>query len=282
MAAAGAAGAAGLRLLTMQLSGGSAHLTSAAGPAGAWTSPLDQPRALAAHLLRRGGLGHTGAELDAAASLGYDDLVERLLAQAPEPLTPPADQTNHAAVVQSWYAHMATTKAPFPERMTLFWHGVLTSDYRKSNQLPLVIGQNRLYRDRGRGDLRTLLSAVTMDPLMMRYLDLERSNAKAPNENYSRELMELFTLGVGNYSETDVREGARALTGFADRRLRPRQPDDSHARPQGDVATGISRPAQSAGRVGCHLPRRPRRATARHRQQDFSRADRRPRHDGCH
>jgi uncharacterized protein (DUF1800 family) len=109
---------------------------------------------------------------------------------------------------------MASTSAQFPERMTLFWHGLLTSDYRKAARLPLVLQQNELYRSTGRSDFRTLLNAVTYDPLMIRYLDLEESTAAAPNENYSRELMELFTLGVGNYTETDVREGARALSGI--------------------------------------------------------------------
>jgi uncharacterized protein (DUF1800 family) len=77
-----------------------------------------------------------------------------------------------------------------------------------------VLQQNELYRSTGRSDFRTLVNAVTYDPLMIRYLDLEESTATAPNENYSRELMELFTLGVGNYTEADVREGARAFSGI--------------------------------------------------------------------
>ena len=125
-----------------------------------------------------------------------------------------ADPTNYQAVVRAWYEHMATTPAQFPERMTLFWHGLLTSDYRKAARLPFVLQQNELYRSTGRSDFRTLINAVTYDPLMIRYLDLEESTAAAPNENYSRELMELFTLGVGNYTETDVREGARAFSGI--------------------------------------------------------------------
>jgi uncharacterized protein (DUF1800 family) len=77
-----------------------------------------------------------------------------------------------------------------------------------------MYGQNQLYRRMGTGDLRSLLMATTYDPAMIRYLDLDRSSAKAPNENYSRELMELFTLGAGNYTEADVREGARAFSGI--------------------------------------------------------------------
>ena len=86
----------------------------------------------------------------------------------------------------------------------------------------------------GRSNFRTLINAVTYDPLMIRYLDLEESTAVAPNENYSRELMELFTLGVGNYTETDVREGARAFSGIrtvlVDASGRRIQPPKSRAR----------------------------------------------------
>ena len=146
--------------------------------------------------------------------MSYPDLVDMVVNQQPQPLPAVADPTDHAAVVRAWYEHMATTPAQFPERMTLFWHGLLTSDYRKAVRLPFVLQQNELYRSTGRSTFRTLINAVTYDPLMIRYLDLEESTAVAPNENYSRELMELFTLGVGNYTETDVREGARAFSGI--------------------------------------------------------------------
>ncbi len=178
-----------------------------------WNSPLTGSRGLAAHLLRRAGFGHTSAQLDAAASMSYEDLVESVLNQQPAALPVPVDITNHALINGAWYAHMATTQAQFPERMALFWHGVLTSDYHGSNRLPFVYQQNLLMRTSGRSDLRSLLLAVTYDPLMMRYLNLDVSTAAAPNENYSRELMELFTLGPGGYTEDDVREGARALSG---------------------------------------------------------------------
>jgi len=214
LAAGGALGAAGLRLAIAPRPGGTAAGASAAGAGGAWISPLGDARPAAAHLLRRAGLGYGDADLDDAARLSYGDLVDRLLAQRPDPLPMPTDPSDHRAVVTAWYAHMATTRAPLPERMTLFWHGVLTSDYRKANRLPFVYQQNQLFRTRGLGDLRTLLVETTYDPLMMRYLDLDRSVARSPNENYSRELMELFTLGVGNYSESDVREAARALSGI--------------------------------------------------------------------
>jgi uncharacterized protein (DUF1800 family) len=215
LAAGGAAGAAGLRLATLHLSGSPSASVSAAGAAGAWASPLGTSRGLAAHLLRRAGFACTDAELDTAASMSYPDLVDKLISQAPQtPAQPPRLRTDYRTVAAWWYTHMATTSAQYPERMTLFWHGLLTSDFRKSNRFPYIYQQNQLYRRLGTGDLRSLLLGTTYDPAMMRYLDLDQSTAKAPNENFSRELMELFTLGVGNFTEQDVREGARALSGL--------------------------------------------------------------------
>jgi uncharacterized protein (DUF1800 family) len=214
IAAGGVVGATGFRYLTLHLPADSQPVASAAGPAGAWASPLAGASGRAAHLLRRATIGYTAAELDSAASMSYPDLVDMVINQSPQPLPAVANPTSYEAVVRAWYQHMATTPAQFPERMTLFWHGLLTSDYRKSARLPFVLQQNELFRTAGRGDFRTLINAVTYDPLMIRYLDLEQSTGAAPNENYSRELMELFTLGVGNYTETDVREGARAFSGI--------------------------------------------------------------------
>jgi uncharacterized protein (DUF1800 family) len=233
MAAAGAAGAAGIRLLTLLGSDPPAAAAQAqAGANGSWESPLGRPRALAAHLLRRAGLGYSPADLDEAATLSYPDLVDKLLAAEPQPLPLPENgPTSYQAVTTAWYAQMATVRAVFPESMALFWHGHLTSDFRQGGSLgPFVWQQNQLYRNRGRGQLGDLLKAVTYDPLMDYYLNLEQSLGSAPNENYSRELMELFTLGVNHYTETDVREGAKALSGIqvalfdsAGRRMRPPQ-----------------------------------------------------------
>lgn len=214
--AAGSAGGAAATAVALRLGLPELLVPSRSPVASAfgWPSPLTGSRGLAAHLLRRAGFGYTGAQLDAAAAMSYSDLVESVINQQPEALPVPADVTDHATFNEAWYAHMATTGAQFPERMTLFWHGVLTSDYRNSDRLPLVYQQNLLLRGAGRSDLRSLLRAITSDPLMMRYLNLDASTAAAPNENYSRELMELFTLGPGNYTESDVREGARALSGL--------------------------------------------------------------------
>jgi uncharacterized protein (DUF1800 family) len=210
-AAGTAVGLSGLGFGLEQLRGVPTNRTIASS---GWPSPLGTQRGLAAHLLRRAGFAYSDAELESAASMSYSNLVDKLVSEQAQPLPLPTDVTNHTELVQGWYTHMATTSAQFPERMTLFWHGVLTSDFRNANRLPFVFQQNSLYRDRGLGDLRSLLTSVTRDPLMMRYLNLDASTAAAPNENYARELMELFTLGPGNYTETDVRESARAFSGL--------------------------------------------------------------------
>ena len=114
-----------------------------------------------------------------------------------------------------WLQQMIDAKAPLREQMTLFWHGHFTSGTNKVFSLAQgFYQQNETWRKHALGNFRDFVEAVTLDPAMMSYLDLERSNKTHPNENYARELMELFTLGVGNYTEKDVLEVARALTGW--------------------------------------------------------------------
>ncbi len=237
-----------------------ASSTAAAVSAGGWPSPLGDKRAMAAHLLRRAGFGYSAAELDAAAAISYDDLVDHIVGQQPVALAAPADVTNHTVLASAWYTHMATTTAQFPERMALFWHGVLTSDFRNAARLPFVYQQNLLYRDAGLSDLRSLLSRVTRDPLMMRYLNLDASTAASPNENYARELMELFTLGPGNYTESDVREAARALSGlrillFDSSGARVAPPKYSRSNPQAYVAQINTLVTSGASFRGTLVPR---------------------------
>jgi len=106
---------------------------------------------------------------------------------------------------------MLTTQAPLQEKMTLFWHGHFTSYI---NYSAMMYGQNQLFRQYALGNVRALTHAVSKDPAMVLYLNNNVNVAKHPNENYARELMELFTLGLGHYSEDDVRESARAWTGL--------------------------------------------------------------------
>jgi len=114
-----------------------------------------------------------------------------------------------------WLSQMVHTDTPFREQMTLFWHGHFTSATGKlPNFTQAFYQQNETWRKYAMGNFRTFLEAVTLDPCMMCYLDMEESDKAHPNENYARELLELFTLGVGNYQEKDILEVARALTGW--------------------------------------------------------------------
>ena len=182
-----------------------------------WVSPLDTETGRIAHLLRRATFGATGAEFDRAMSEGYAKTVDRLLGTPP--VAPPdlADgpSRNLQTLQQWWLDHMTTSPTPFAETMTLFWSGHFTSDYRKVGlQTPWVYWQNLSWRKMALADLRSMLKTVTIDPAMLRYLDLGGSTGKSPNENYSRELMELFTLGGGAFAEADVQAGAKALSGW--------------------------------------------------------------------
>ena len=133
---------------------------------------------------------------------------------------PPTVMTNTTSIniasLQSWWIDwMTKSPTPFAERMTLFWHGHFTSDYRKvGTNSPAMYWQNLTWRRMALGDLKSMLLKVTPDLAMLRYLDLAVSTGRNPNENYARELLELFTMGVGNYSEDDVKAAARALAGW--------------------------------------------------------------------
>ena len=188
-----------------------------------WVSPLGRPEAQVAQLLRRATFGMTTEQYDAAVKDGYKATVDRLIetpAAGPKELAgaDAASQEkpiNVAALQTWWLEHMLTTPTPFAERMTFFWHGHFTSDFRKvTTQSPYLYWQNQTWRKFSLGSFRDMLYQVTIDPGMLRYLDLGQSTGKAPNENYSREVMELFTMGVGTFDEDDVRGGAKALAGW--------------------------------------------------------------------
>jgi len=188
-----------------------------------WVSPLDSEPARVAHLLRRATFGATQAELDQSQKDGYTKTVDRLLETkiVEPPGFPGGDEAtqdkslNVGQLQQWWVDHMASTPTPFGESMTLFWHGHFTSDFRKvTAQTPFIYWQNLTWRKYALSDLRTMLQQVTIDPGMLRYLDLGNSTAKAPNENYARELMELFTMGPEAYTEDDVKAAAKGLAGW--------------------------------------------------------------------
>jgi uncharacterized protein (DUF1800 family) len=180
----------------------------------------------AAHLLRRAGFGGTPDEVRRYAALNADSAVAALLAIPPartiasppqvdvaEPLRKGEIRESVAGLQLWWLNRMLTTPAPLQEKMTLYFHGHFTS--RATQRFPrITYNQNTLFRANATGNLRELTKAVSKDAAMLVYLDGADNVASHPNENYARELMELFTLGVDNYTEDDVRESARAWTGW--------------------------------------------------------------------
>ena len=253
-----AALATGVGVGAVRLLGGS--MQNLAGPrarAGTdWVSPLGSESARVMQLLRRTGFGYTPVELEAALSAGFTKTVDRLIETKPvEPPTlsaaaTPGGRFAVGQLQQWWLDHMLSTSTPFAERMTLFWHGHFTSDYRKVADSTFMYWQNLTWRRMSLTNLRPMLMQVTTDPAMLRYLDLATSTGQSPNENYSRELMELFTMGPGNYTEGDVRESAKALAGW-----QLPQPDSTAAV---TVAAGVTRnlPVYSTQRPGVFNPRR--------------------------
>src|SRR5579862_3619239 len=211
-----------------------------------------------AHLLRRTGFGPTAAEVDAATAAGYDATVTALLdftgpdpadAITPPPLSPPVVSAQGLSTAQRqailtqrradlvaltswWLRRMAATSHPLREKLTWFWHGHFATSVQKVQRVDLMAAQNRLFRQMADGDFEALTLAVARDPAMMIWLDTITDKAAHPNENFARECMELFTLGIGNYTEADVRDAARAFTGWTIDPLtltwvlRPRQHDD--------------------------------------------------------
>jgi len=178
----------------------------------------------AAHLLRRAGFGGTAGEVTRTASLGMEGAVDSLLHASGDDLAfpdyPPSDvlYNVNGGIARSgtqawWLDRMLRTKRPLVEKMTLFWHGHFATSIDKV-PAALMAEQIDLFRAQGMGNFRTLLASVSVDPAMSVWLD-NRYNTKAhPNENYAREVMELFALGLGNYTEDDVKNAARAFTGW--------------------------------------------------------------------
>jgi Protein of unknown function (DUF1800) len=113
-----------------------------------------------------------------------------------------------------WADRMLNTRRPLEERMTLFWHGHFATSEDKVRDARKMLLQNQTFRHLATSNFRDLVIAVAKDPAMLYYLDAGVNVKGAPNENFAREIMEMFTMGVGHYSETDIREGARAFTGW--------------------------------------------------------------------
>jgi uncharacterized protein (DUF1800 family) len=217
-------------------------------------------RSAVALLLRRTGFSATGAAIDAATAAGYGPTVDAVLASC----APGADQAADAvalpdlaipappgkdapaearqahqqalkrqgdALVEWWVRRMIVAQCPAAEKLCWFWHSHFATSIDKVKVAAMMQRQNGIFRQHGLGDFTALVSAVAQDPAMLVWLDTATSVAAHPNENFARELMELFTLGIGTYGESDVKEAARSFTGWAFDRAslafaeRPRQHD---------------------------------------------------------
>jgi hypothetical protein len=196
----------------------------------------------AGHLLRRATFGPTHAELERAVKDGPKAAIDKLLKggepdadfektsdfmAAPRSLPPSSAGTRLSAW---WLWRILHTAHPLREKLSLFWHNHFATSHAKVQNAQFMVGQYRLLHRHALGDFRDLLREMSFDPAMLVWLDAKESKKGKPNENYARELMELFSLGLGHYTEADVREAARAFTGYDVKAGRsafdPKQHDD--------------------------------------------------------
>lgn len=176
--------------------------------------------AAAHHLLLRAGFGAASGEAQGLVKLGFAPALEQVLTKdAHEPrLFEGARQVLSGGQIERlgawWMSLILGAGAPLRERITLMWHDHFATSMTKVQDQRRMHEQLQLFRSAGMGDFRQLLQAVARDPAMLRWLDGDENRAGHPNENFAREVMELFALGIGNYDEGDVREAARAFTGW--------------------------------------------------------------------
>lgn len=182
------------------------------------------------HLMRRGGFGAKPSEVKELVELGPAKTIDRILSknntQALEAFEQESSQIVSAIrsggsidSLAAWWLHrMIHTPSPLVEKITLFWHGHFATGADKVNDIELMVQQNKLLREHALGDFRKMVHEVSKDPAMLLYLDSASNRKTHPNENYARELMELFCLGEGNYTEQDVQQLARCFTGWEIRR----------------------------------------------------------------
>ena len=196
--------------------------------------PNRQEIALMAHLMRRAGFGEPRWELDARTAKGYEAVVEELLHPEEQPaisdelmyrmlpgyegaLGPPINQAD-------WVFRMVNTKRPLEEKMALFWHQLFATSNAKVDNPPELTRQIAMFREFGLGNYRDLLIELAKSPAMIFWLDNHGNHDGAINENWGRELLELFSLGEGNYTENDIQNAARAFTGWSIAPKIPRNP----------------------------------------------------------
>ena len=195
----------------------------------------DKDIALMAHLMRRAGFGETREELEQRVIKGYEATVEGLLhpEDAPEvdqqiiarflPFTLSPGGAAYGAV-SNWFYHLLNSERILQEKMILFWHQVFATGNGKVDAQPEMSDQVFMFRRHAMGNFRDLLKELARNPAMIFWLDNNENHKHAVNENWGRELLELFSMGVGNYTEEDVRDVSRAFTGWTITAKMPRMP----------------------------------------------------------
>ena len=199
----------------------------------------DQDIALMAHLMRRAGFGAPYAELERRVAAGYEATVEELLHPEAQPevdtdimmryKTEWVSKAGLEGQQEEWTYRMINTKRPLEEKISLFWHGIFCTGHAKCENPRQQEFEIDMFRRDGMGKVSDLLLGLSSDPAMVFFLDNCMSHKGAINENWGRELLELFSMGVGmdgkpNYTEDDVKEAARAFTGWTVANAMPRYP----------------------------------------------------------
>ena len=180
--------------------------------------------ALMAHLMRRAGFGASRDELEQLVDQGYENVVEDLLNPGPANSMPDdvirryhsemAEMRELNSAGAYWMYRMVTTDNQLEEKLALFWHSLFATGYSKLNQASALTNQINTFRRNSLGSFKTMLVELSRDPAMIIWLDNHDNHKDDINENYGRELLELFSMGIGNYTEDDVKECARAFTGW--------------------------------------------------------------------
>ena len=190
---------------------------------------------LIAHLLRRAGFGADTSEIAKYAAMDYDEVVDRfvnpeLYEEVEDDLLGryyphlAANKDNPAVWNGRWIYRMLNTERPLEEKMTLFWHGVLATGWTKSEHTPSMVNHVAMLRANCLGNFRTILLELSKDPAMIFWLDNNENHGSSINENYGREILELFSMGIGNYTEDDIKNAARAFTGWTFKQPLPLYP----------------------------------------------------------
>ena len=181
-----------------------------------------------AHLYRRFSFGGTLAEIDEGVSIGVDATIKKLIDYDSVPTNfhvhPYELAWNEDEKVEAepgtyrfrlwWILAMSSTNRPLQEKLALFWHSHFAVSEKKVENGPMMLDYMQVLRNGANGQFSDLLKSIAKLPAMMKYLDMDRAFKGHPNENFAREVMELFTMGIGNYTENDVQEVSRALTGW--------------------------------------------------------------------